>query len=120
MRDIQPSRRTLLRTAGVASLATFSAPALLRRAFAASNDLTICGTWEMTAPGIANTAMLCDRGSKLAVETLAKKLGLTCSYATVDTEGDPGKGVRKVAEQVSHGNKFFVGGASSAVALAVS
>src|SRR5262245_10151956 len=119
MKDMGLSRRALLRSAGVASLTAVAAPAFLRGAFAADNELAICGSWEMTAPGIANTAVLCDRGSKLAVETLAKSLQLPASYSTIDTEGDPGKGVRKVAEQISRGGKFFVGGASSAVALAV-
>lgn len=115
------SRRHLIKVAGAVSLGVSAAPFIRRVASAATSDLAICGTWEMTAPGIANTATLCDRGSKLAVETLAKKLNLSCSYSTVDTEGDPGKGVRKVGEQISQrGSKFFVGGASSAVALAVS
>lgn len=121
MKKLNVSRRTLLRSAGAVSLTALAAPGLLRSALAADSDLAICGAWEMTAPGIANTAMLCDRGSKLAVETLSKTLNLAGTYSTVDTEGDPGKGVRKVAEQISQrGSKFFVGGASSAVALAVS
>ena len=116
-----PSRRQFVKMAGTAALALSGGSFVRRQAHAAAADIAICGTWEMTAPGIANTAMLCDRGSKLAVETLSKKLGLVGSYSTVDTEGDPGKGVRKVAEQIGqHNGKFFVGGASSAVALAVS
>lgn len=114
------SRRHLIKLAGAASLGLSAGP-FIRRASAAGADVAICGTWEMTAPGIANTAALCDRGSKLAVEALAKKLNLTCTYSAVDTEGDPGKGVRKVGEHMSQrGGKLFVGGASSAVGLAVS
>jgi len=121
MTRIALSRRTLLRSAAAVSIGSLASPAILRSALAAEPDVAICGAWEMTAPGIANTAALCDRGSRLAVETLAKPLGITCSYSTIDTEGDPGKGVRKVAEQINQrGGKFFVGGASSAVALAVS
>lgn len=85
------SRRQLIKVAGLASLGLSAAPFLRNSALAAETDLAICGTWEMTAPGIANTAALCDRGSRLAVESLAKKLGLVCSYTTVDTEGDPAR-----------------------------
>lgn len=115
------TRRGIVKAAGFASIG-FAAPSLLRGPVrAADGEIAICGTWELTAPGIANTAMLCERGSRLAVETVSKKLGLVATYAGLDSEGDPGKGVRKVSEQISQRNaKFFVGGASSAVALAVS
>ncbi|MFT4119437.1 ABC transporter substrate-binding protein [Bradyrhizobium sp.] len=120
MNEHRVSRRNILKSAAAIAAGVYGAPAILRPSFAAE-EFSICGAWEMTAPGIANTATLCDRGSKLAVDTLSKTLDLACSYTTVDSEGDPGKGVRKVAEQVSQRNaKFFVGGASSAVALAVS
>lgn len=121
MMTIGFSRRSLIKAGGVATLGLVASPALLRRSMAAPAEMTIYGAWEMTAPGIANTAALCDRGSRLAVETLSKSLNLNCRYETIDSEGDPGKGVRKVEEQISKsGAKFFVGGASSAVALAVS
>ncbi len=119
MKDL--SRRQLVRIAGAAALGAATTPFIRRPAIAAEAGLEICGTWDMTVPGIANTAALCDRGSKLAVETLGKKLNIAGTYSTIDTEGDPGKGVRKVNEQVSQrAGRFFVGGASSAVALAVS
>jgi branched-chain amino acid transport system substrate-binding protein len=117
---IRFSRRSLIKTGAAAALSMIASPALVRRATAAA-DIDIYGVWEMTAPGIANTAALCDRGSRLAIETLSKSLKLNCRYDTVDSEGDPGKGVRKVEEQIGKtGAKFFVGGASSSVALAVS
>ncbi len=116
------SRRTLIRTSGTSAIGLMaSSLPFVRPVAAAGADLTIYGTWEMTAPGIADAAALSDRGSRLAVETLAKPLHITCKYETIDSEGDPGKGVRKVDEQSSQTNaRFFVGGASSAVALAVS
>ncbi len=117
------SRRTVLKGLGSVPLGLGAAasPLAVLPAFGADKPFTVCGSWELTAPGIANTAMLCDRGSRLAVEHLSAKLGLKASYTNIDTEGDPGKGVRKVNEQITQrGIKFFVGGASSAVALAVS
>ncbi|MFT4116054.1 ABC transporter substrate-binding protein [Bradyrhizobium sp.] len=118
----QFTRRGLIKAGGAAMLGSVASPALLTSALAGTvPDITIYGTWEMTAPGIASTAALCDRGSRVAVENVARKLNLNCRYETIDTEGDPGKGVRKIDEQMSKsGAKFFVGGASSSVALAVS
>lgn len=116
------SRRQMMLGGGAAAagLATQGFP-YVQSATAAGPDITICGAWEMTAPGIANTAALCDRGSKLAVETLSAPLKISSKYVMIDSEGDPGKGVRKVGEEISQRNgRFFVGGASSAVALAVS
>ncbi|MBX9591859.1 MAG: ABC transporter substrate-binding protein [Hyphomonadaceae bacterium] len=115
------SRRKILRLGGAAAAATATyGLRLAGPAQAAPDAFTLCGTWEMTG-SLANTGLLCDRGSRLAVETLAPKLGLKATYVTVDTEGDPGKAVRKAGEQMSQrGTRFFVGGASSAIALAVS
>jgi branched-chain amino acid transport system substrate-binding protein len=115
------SRRHVLvgAQAGLAAALTQGLPGSARAG--APLNLTICGTWELTAPGIANSAALADRGCRVAVETLSPVLDVNGSYVSLDSEGDPGKGVRKVAARMSQGtDRFFVGGASSAVALAVS
>ncbi|HEY0219115.1 MAG TPA: ABC transporter substrate-binding protein [Afipia sp.] len=115
------TRRAIIKTAAAGSLGLLASPLLKQASAAPIPELTIYGVWEMTAPGLANTASLCDRGSQLAIETLGKTLNLNCRYEVIDSEGDPGKGVRKLEEQISkNGAKFFVGAASSSVALAVS
>lgn len=112
-----PTRRTLLLTAAATPLA-LSVSA--RRRMAAAEPVTVCGAWEMTG-GIANTAALCDRGARFAVQMVGQRIGLPARYVTIDTQGDPGLGVRRVGEEMEQrGTRLFVGGASSAVALAVS
>ncbi|MDR2123809.1 MAG: ABC transporter substrate-binding protein [Desulfovibrio sp.] len=111
------NRRTFLKT-GLAAASLLTAPPLLRRALAA-DPVTFYGLKSMSG-AYASYGEFAEKGSKLAVDDYGLLLGEKPRYVTIDTEGNPGRTVRKVQEAVQQQNARFFGGCTlSSTALAV-
>lgn len=111
------NRRSFLKS-GLAATSLLAAPSLLRPA-AAATPVTIHGLKSMSG-AFASYGKFAEMGSKLAVRDFGPVLGAPADYVTIDTEGNPGKAVRKVQEAIQQqGAKFFQGCTLSSTALAV-
>lgn len=109
-------RRSFLKS-GLAATSLLAAPSVLKPAFAAA-PVTIHGLKSMSG-AFASYGQFAEMGSKLAVQDFGPLLGAKPEYVTIDTEGNPGKAVRKVQEAIQGGAKFFDGCTLSSTALAV-
>ncbi|MBV8602051.1 MAG: ABC transporter substrate-binding protein [Candidatus Eremiobacteraeota bacterium] len=91
----------------------------LQRAFAA-DEMTLVGIFSQTG-AYATFGRDTDRGIKLALGEVANKvLGKPVRYVIRDDQTNPGVGVQQVSDAIDHdGARYFVGVASSAVALAI-
>ncbi|MDE2572345.1 MAG: ABC transporter substrate-binding protein, partial [bacterium] len=94
--------------------------ASLNRAFAAGENVTLLGVFPSSG-AYAVFGRDTDRGIKLALgEFKDTVLGQKVSYISRDSQTNPGVAVQRVSDAIDHdGAKFFVGVASSAVALAL-
>ena len=111
------NRRSFLKS-GIAATSLLAAPSLLRPAMAAT-PVTIHGLKSMSG-AFASYGKFAEMGSKLAVQDFGPVLGAPAGNVTIDTEGNPGKAVRKVQEAIQQqGAKFFQGCTLSSTALAV-
>ena len=106
------------------SLGTGAAYAALgglgRHVSAAPSDVTLCGIFSQTG-AYAVFGRDTDRGIKLALgENGNKVLGRDVHYIIRDDQTNPGVGVQQVSDAIDHADaRYFVGVASSAVALAI-
>lgn len=107
-------RKFLGTTAGLVA-----APFVLRHARAAE-AVSLCGVWPFSGT-FASVGKFGDIGMALAVRRHAETLGLAAEYVQVDSEGNPGRAVRKVIEATQQdGMTLFNGAPLSSVALAIS
>ncbi|TAM74181.1 branched-chain amino acid ABC transporter substrate-binding protein, partial [bacterium] len=110
-------REALGLTAGFTGAAFLSS---LDKALAAGEGITLLGVFPSTG-AYAVFGRDTDRGIKLALEEFKNSvMGQPVKYITRDSQTNPGVAVQRVSDAIDHeGAKFFVGVASSAVALAL-
>lgn len=112
------SRRNFIKSAAAGAIAAGSAPALLDHALAA-NQVTLCSVNALSGT-FAAAGKTGEIGSRLAATTLPKEYGLDVNYVSIDSEGNPGRGVAKVLSEIQQNHvKYFSGVILSSVALAV-
>lgn len=118
MTDTRIDRRTFLSVSAGAMAGTVVVGA--GRARAAGDELVFLGVYPSTG-AYASFGRDTDRGIKLAIAQVGGKvLGKTIRYISRDTQTNPGVGVQVTTDAIDHeGARFFVGCASSAVALAL-
>lgn len=111
-------RRRFVKGATAGAILAGTSPVFLRHALAAekvrlSSLYALSGTF-------AGAGKPSEAGARIAVQALAKGYGLDIDYASVDSEGNPGRGVAKVLAAIQQDHvKFFAGAVLSSVALAV-
>ena len=111
------NRRYFLKS-GRAATSMMLMPSLISRSFAA-DPVTLYGLKSMSGP-FASYGDFAEKGSRLAVNDYGPLLGAAPKYVTIDTEGNPGRAVRKVQEAIQQQNaKYFCGCTLSSTALAV-
>jgi branched-chain amino acid transport system substrate-binding protein len=111
------NRRKFLGT-GLAMTSFLLAPPFLRRGLAAQ-PVTFYGLKSMSG-AYASYGEFAEKGSQLAVKDYGDLLGAKPRYVTIDTEGNPGRAVRKVQEAIQQSEARFFGGCTlSSTALAV-
>jgi branched-chain amino acid transport system substrate-binding protein len=93
---------------------------LTRRARAAvDGPITLFSTVSLSGT-FAQYGKFGEMGTKLAVATAGKVLGRDVAMLTIDTEGNPGKAVRKVKEAIEgRSGRFFNGATLSSEGLAM-
>lgn len=112
------NRRNFLKGAAAGAVLAGGSPALLRRALAADRT-KLCSLYSLSGT-FAGAGKPAEAGAHLAAQALAKDYGLDIDYVSIDSEGNPGRGVAKVLAQIQQsGVKFFAGAVLSSVALAV-
>ena len=112
------SRRKFVKDAAAGAMLVGGAPAMLGRAFAAEK-VKLCSLYPLSG-AFAGVGKPGDIGARLAMQALAKDYGLDIVYVSIDSEGNPGRGVAKVLAEIQQsGTKFFAGAILSSVALAV-
>lgn len=135
MADFNPSRRTVLRSLGLAGLGA-AAPAVLTSCAkenapaggaagggstgsSGSGALTIVGLNALSG-AFADAGQLTGEGGQLAIAEQPEVAGKKVGYEGLDTQGELDEAVRRAREALSSGEKFFTGVALSSVALALS
>lgn len=118
------SRRTFIKGLGVLGLAAptvLSGCAQLRLGGGgAEGEVQIAGTNPLSGSN-AQVGQDSEKGIQLAIEEAGSVLGRKIKYVSIDTQSNVDRAVRAVGEAMSgNGVKYFVGEASSAVALAIS
>ena len=117
----QPSSRLSRRGALALGSGVVGATVLgsLGRAFAA-DDVALVGVFSQSG-AYAEFGRDTDRGIKLALQEAGNKvLGRNVRYIIRDDQTNPGVGVQQVSDAIDHeGARFFLGVASSSVALAI-
>ncbi|TAM59789.1 ABC transporter substrate-binding protein [bacterium] len=115
--------RRLSRRAAIGLGAGFTGAAFLgslNRALAAGEQVSLLGVFPSSG-AYAVFGRDTDRGIKLALAQFNNTvLGQKVTYLTRDSQTNPGIAVQRVSDAIDHENvKFFIGVASSAVALAL-
>jgi branched-chain amino acid transport system substrate-binding protein len=108
-------RRQLLRTA-LAGAAAGAAPLAFGQA---AREITIVNLTPFSG-SLADLGPDSEVGAKVAVDDVARELGIKVNYLRVDSESNPAIAVRKMQEAVSQkGAHFFFGANLSSEALAL-
>lgn len=112
-------RRSFLKGALAASAGAVLPMTWARRTYGASGDLLLFSTVSLSGT-FAQYGKFGEMGTRLAAMTAGKVLGRSVEVVTVDTEGNPGKAVRKVKEAIEQkGGRFFNGATLSSEGLAI-
>ena len=114
-----PTRRGFVTGAAAGAALAGTVPAFPGRA-AAAEKTTLCSLYALSGTFAAAGAPSII-GAQIATKVLAKEYGLDIAYVSLDSEGNPGRGVAKALSAIQQdGDKFFFGAVLSSVALAVS
>lgn len=111
------TRRALLRGAALAAL-PLAAPGLLRRAFAAET-LTFCEAVALSG-SFAEIGRALQTGFQLGAKMAERRTGLACRALSLDSEGNAGKTIRLIQEQMQAGVRHFLAGTTSVEGVAAS
>src|SRR5215471_9823690 len=103
------SRRKLLVTSAAAAI---SAPAIVRSALSAEAAIKICNFYALSG-STASTGKTQFEGVRLAFEKLSRDYSMNVDQMTVDSEGNPGRLLPKVINELQNGTRLFAGGSLS-------
>lgn len=132
MGDLEVSRRTLLRSLGLAGVGA-SAPALLASCAkqnepaggaaggtaGPAGDVTIVGLNTLSG-AFADAGQLTAQGAQVALRETPEVAGKKIGFSSLDTKGEINEAVRRARDALSGSDRFFTGVALSSVALALS
>lgn len=111
-------RRKFLQSSAAALATAGAAPAIISRSWAQS-ELVIGGTMSLSG-AFAEVGKFEEMGAKLAIDEKGTVAGKPIRYQSIDTEGNPGRAVRRVKEAIQQdGIRHFVGATLSSTGLAI-
>lgn len=109
------TRRKLLVTSAAAAV---SAPAIVRSAMSAEASIKICNFYALSG-STSSTGKTQFDGVRLGLEKLSKDYAMNVEQVTVDSEGNPGRLLPKIINELQNGTRLFAGGSLSSESLAI-
>jgi branched-chain amino acid transport system substrate-binding protein len=98
--------------------ASLASPAIIKSAFAAEKSIKLCNFYALSG-ATASTGKTAYDGARLAIEKLSKDYGMNVEQLTVDSEGNPGRLLPKIINEIQNGTRLFCGGSLSSESLAI-